>query len=60
LKILVTGGAGYIGSVVAADLMGTGDPPVRVASPEKVKRELHWAHRFSNLGDIIGSAWSWR
>jgi len=37
-----------------------GDPPVLVASSEKIKRELQWAPRFSGLRDIIGSAWSWR
>lgn len=37
-----------------------GDPPVLVASSEKIKRELQWVPRFSSLRDIIGSAWSWR
>jgi UDP-glucose 4-epimerase len=37
-----------------------GDPPVLVASSEKIKRELHWLPQFSSLEEIIGSAWSWR
>ena len=37
-----------------------GDPPVLVASSAKIKRELHWAPKFSNLEDIVASAWSWR
>ena len=38
----------------------SGDPPILVASSEKIKRELHWAPKSSNLEDIIASAWSWR
>lgn len=37
-----------------------GDPPVLVASSDRIKRELHWEPKFSKLEDIIGSAWSWR
>ena len=37
-----------------------GDPPVLVASSERIKRELHWEPKCSSLEDIIGSAWSWR
>ena len=37
-----------------------GDPPILVASSEKIKRELHWAPKSSNLEDIVASAWSWR
>jgi UDP-glucose 4-epimerase len=37
-----------------------GDPPVLVASSDKIKRELHWEPKVSKLEDIIGSAWSWR
>jgi UDP-glucose 4-epimerase len=38
LKILVTGGAGYIASVVAADFTGTGDPPVLVATLRRSRK----------------------
>ena len=37
-----------------------GDPPVLVASSDRIQRELHWTPKFTNLEDIIGSAWSWR
>jgi UDP-glucose 4-epimerase len=37
-----------------------GDPAVLCASPEKLKRELDWAPRFSDLRSIIRSAWEWR
>lgn len=37
-----------------------GDPPVLVASPEKIKNELGWVANFSSLEEIIRSAWSWR
>ncbi|MGA8441512.1 MAG: UDP-glucose 4-epimerase GalE [Candidatus Sulfotelmatobacter sp.] len=37
-----------------------GDPPVLLASSDRIKRELHWKPRFLKLEDIIASAWSWR
>ncbi len=36
-----------------------GDPPVLVASSERIRRELGWEPRFPDLGDIISSAWAW-
>ena len=36
-----------------------GDPAVLVASSEKIRRELAWEPKYSNLRDIIGSAWKW-
>jgi UDP-glucose 4-epimerase len=36
-----------------------GDPPVLVASSERIRRELGWQPRFSALEEIIGSAWRW-
>lgn len=36
-----------------------GDPAKLVASSEKAKRELGWKPRFSNVEDIIASAWKW-
>lgn len=36
-----------------------GDPAVLVASSEKIQRELDWEPKYSNLRDIIGSAWQW-
>ncbi len=37
-----------------------GDPPILVASSEKIKKELGWKPAFSKLEEIIASAWSWR
>jgi UDP-glucose 4-epimerase len=56
---------------VAADVTGqriqveecprrAGDPPVLVASSDRIRGELHWEPQFVKLEDIIASAWSWR
>jgi len=37
-----------------------GDPPVLVASSERIKRELGWQPRHAELETIVQSAWSWR
>lgn len=36
-----------------------GDPAVLIASSEKISRELGWRPEFSNLDDIMSSAWAW-
>ena len=36
-----------------------GDPPVLIASSEKIKRELGWKPEFQDLRVIIESAWRW-
>lgn len=36
-----------------------GDPPVLVASSDRIRRELGWEPRHPDLGAIIASAWSW-
>lgn len=36
-----------------------GDPASLVASSEKIKHELNWKPRFTNIEDIIKSAWQW-
>jgi len=36
-----------------------GDPMTLVASSERAERELGWKPQFSELGNIIGSAWRW-
>lgn len=38
----------------------TGDPAVLCASPEKLKRELGWSPRSSDLRNIVRSAWEWK
>ena len=36
-----------------------GDPPVLIASAEKIERELGWRAKITNLDEIIASAWNW-
>lgn len=36
-----------------------GDPAILCASPKRLMRELGWQPRFSDLRDIVGSAWDW-
>jgi UDP-glucose-4-epimerase GalE len=36
-----------------------GDPPVLVASSEKIQRELGWKPRYAELRPIIETAWNW-
>lgn len=36
-----------------------GDPAVLVASSARARRELGWEPRYTDIGDIIASAWRW-
>ncbi|MCL2664870.1 MAG: GDP-mannose 4,6-dehydratase, partial [Defluviitaleaceae bacterium] len=36
-----------------------GDPPVLIASSEKIKSELLWNPSRTNLESLIGTAWEW-
>ncbi len=36
-----------------------GDPPVLIASSERIERELGWKPRYPTLRDIVESAWRW-
>jgi UDP-glucose 4-epimerase len=36
-----------------------GDPPELYADPSKVKRELGWSAKYTNLDDIVQTAWAW-
>jgi UDP-glucose-4-epimerase GalE len=36
-----------------------GDPPVLVASPDKIKRELGWKPRYADLKSVLETAWQW-
>lgn len=68
MKILVPGGAGYIGSHTVCELIGHGDGVVvfdnletghREAIHPKAKEVLGWRPRYIDLGQMIGSAWKW-
>lgn len=36
-----------------------GDPAILIASSDKIRRDLGWEAHYSNLRDIIASAWKW-
>jgi len=36
-----------------------GDPPVLIASSEKIRRELGWEPRYPDLKTIVAHAWAW-
>jgi len=36
-----------------------GDPPVLIASSDKIRRELNWQPQYADLNGIIDSAWKW-
>ncbi|MGE5554342.1 MAG: hypothetical protein ACM3XZ_10600 [Betaproteobacteria bacterium] len=36
-----------------------GDPPVLVASAERIQKELGWTPRYTGLETIIATAWRW-
>lgn len=37
-----------------------GDPPALVAAPARIEAELGWQPRFSDLDEIVATAWRWR
>lgn len=49
------------GHPIPTDVMPrrTGDSARLVASPEKIKNELGWAPKHTNMRDILSSAWEW-
>ncbi|HUO10377.1 MAG TPA: UDP-glucose 4-epimerase GalE [Phycisphaerae bacterium] len=36
-----------------------GDPPELYAAPAKIKQELGWSARFTDLDEIVRTAWNW-
>lgn len=36
-----------------------GDPPVLVANAEKIRKELGWAPKYTDLRSIVSTAWAW-
>ena len=71
MKLLVTGGAGYVGSVCSAVLVEqgheipaeiaprrAGDPATLIASSDKIKRELDWNPQRTDLETIVTDAWN--
>lgn len=37
----------------------SGDPPILIANPTKIKRELHFSPQYSDLETIVSSAFKW-
>ena len=36
-----------------------GDPPALVAAADKIRRELGWPPRYTELRPIVETAWNW-
>ena len=36
-----------------------GDPPALVANADKIRRELGWKPRYTDLRAIVETAWNW-
>jgi UDP-glucose 4-epimerase len=36
-----------------------GDPPTLYANPARIRNDLGWSARITNLDEVIGSAWRW-
>lgn len=36
-----------------------GDPPELVADPSKIRREIGWSARFTDIDEIVRTAWAW-
>jgi UDP-glucose 4-epimerase len=36
-----------------------GDPPALVASPAAIERDLGWSPKYTQIDDIVASAWAW-
>ena len=36
-----------------------GDPPVLIASSDKIKKELNWEPKYTDIEEIVATAWKW-
>ena len=36
-----------------------GDPPILIASPKKIRKELGWNPKFNNIDEIIIHSFNW-
>lgn len=36
-----------------------GDPPVLFANADKIRQELGWSARYTEIDEIVGTAWNW-
>jgi UDP-glucose 4-epimerase len=37
-----------------------GDPPALIAAPGRIKAELGWQPRYTDIDEIVATAWAWR
>lgn len=44
---------------VVEDVRRPGDPPVLVATSEKIKKELGWKPKYTDIEAIVATAWKW-
>ena len=61
VKEIVESARRVTGHAIPADIAERrpGDPPKLFAGPEKIQRELGWSPRFTEIDDIVRSAWNW-
>jgi UDP-glucose 4-epimerase len=53
-------GRGFsVKQIIQAASQITGDPPVLIASSEKIGRKLGWSPKYGKLEEIIDTAWRW-
>lgn len=50
-----------VGQAIPHEVVGRrlGDPPVLIASPEKIIKDLAWSPRHSDIHEIVRTAWNW-
>jgi UDP-glucose 4-epimerase len=50
-----------VGRPIAHEIVGrrAGDPAVLIATPEKIIKELGWSPRYTDIRDIVRTAWDW-
>ncbi len=62
MKVFVSGGAGYIGSVCVEQLLGQGQTvkflTILIASSNRMKDELGWKPRYDSFDRFVESAWA--
>jgi len=50
-----------VGSGISYEVVGRrpGDPAVLIADPKRIRNELGWAPRYTDIHDIVATAWRW-